>query len=166
MKPIIRDYIMNKLYNCFFPLNPVDDDLRVIEDINNENENFIEMVELKNNYDDLFEKVQIFFNNLNNARNPNEKYRLLNKIFTIHNLLADKTGKDAKDDSIHLFEYFIMYSHPTMLYSNIKYVRMFSEFIDADKMEVEKVLSEFEALMLLKENQTHLKTTNELLVIN
>jgi hypothetical protein len=60
MKPIIRDYIMNKLYNCFFPLNPVDDDLRVIEDINNENENFIEMVELKNNYDDLFEKVQIF----------------------------------------------------------------------------------------------------------
>jgi hypothetical protein len=166
MKPIIRDYIMNKLYNCFFFLNPVDEDLRVVEVINNENENFIEMIELKNNYDDLFEKVQIFFNNLNNARNPNEKYRLLNKIFTIHNLLADKTGKDAKDDSIHLFKYFIMYSHPTMLYSNIKYVRMFSEFIDADNMEVEKVLSEFEALMLLKENKTQLNTTNELLVIN
>ena len=40
------------------------------------------------------------------------------------------------------------------------------ELIDADNMEVEKVLSEFEALMLLKENQTQLNTTNELLVIN
>ena len=146
VKPIIRDYIMNKLYNCFFPLNPVEEDLRVVENIHNENERLIEMLELKNNFDDLLENVQIMFNNLNNARNPNEKYRLLNKIFTIHNLLAAKTGKDEKGDSIHLFEYFIMYSNPTMLCSNIKYVRMFSEFIDTDSMEVEKVLSEFEML--------------------
>ena len=107
------------------------------------------MNEMKMNYEDLFEKSTSLFNHLNNIRNPNEKFIFFQKIISVQQMITTKEFKIAKDDELLVLEFLMMNAKPQMLNSNILFVNMYKEFIDADENEIYKILTDYEGIISL-----------------
>ena len=128
----IYDYIMNRLYKKLFPTMPVKQDLDIFQTCVLlswiEPKHFING-KLNYVYDAFLADILKFVQQLEIEKSPRKKIINLSKIFySIINLEKFNGGKGFQgvDDNLPILNYAIIKSKPFQLYSNAKYIELFS----------------------------------------
>ena len=128
----IYDYIMNRLYKKLFPTMPLKQDLDIFQTCV-----LLSWIEPKHFingkvnyvYDAFLADILKFVQQLEIEKSPRKKIINLSKIFSsIINLEKFNGGKGFQgvDDNLPILNYAIIKSKPFQLYSNTKYIELFS----------------------------------------
>ena len=126
----IYDYVMEKLYDKIFPIEPGKEDLKIFK--NCVRCSWVELkhfVRGKNDYvlENFIPDTIKNFEQINKEKSPRKKLRCLNKIFTCIFNLAQLNGDmiEGTDDSLPILNYAFIKARPLCMDSNCKFMKLF-----------------------------------------
>ena len=126
----ITNYIMIKLYDKIFPVEPDVDDLKIYH--NSVRLSWIEPGNLiknnKYNFDNFLPETKELILRLDKEKCPLKKIECLNEVSNkISNIIAFNNGDDfvGVDDTLPIFQFAVIKAQPNKFSSNYKYMSMF-----------------------------------------
>ena len=131
-KKKIEDYIMNKLYDKLYPPEPDDKDVEFFK--KTMSLSWVDpFVILRKEYifDNLLPDILNEFKRINIVKTPYKKLKCLKNIISlVINLIKFNEGMDKEvgsDDITPVLNYVLIKSHPFRIYTDIEYIKIFSE---------------------------------------
>lgn len=131
IKEKIYDFILSKLYDKLYPINPDTTDLDILNTCKKlswtEPKNFIEDVK-DNNYDIFMDDIKQLFMKLLKEKSPRKKIIIIKEIFqTIEKVITfnDQANKSGTDDNLHILLYIFVKIQPRMIKTDIDYINLF-----------------------------------------
>ena len=130
IKVKIYDYIMEKIYDKIYPIEPEKEDLQVFQ--NCYKCSWVELkhfVKGKNDYvlENFVPDTIKNFEQINKEKSPRKKLLCVNKIFRCIYNLAQLNGDmiDGTDDSLPILNYAFIKAKPFCIYSDCKFMKLF-----------------------------------------
>ena len=143
----IIDYIMDKIYNKIYPLEP---DYRDIQIFKKTNElSWVEFQSLINKdyiFDNMLPEILNEFNKINISKTPYKKLNSIRKIMEyIENLIKFNEGMDKEigaEDITPVLNYIFIKAQPSRINTDIEYIKLFLE----NSGEYENALINFQSM--------------------
>ena len=139
----IKDYIMNKIYEKIYPLEPDDKDTEIYKKILCLSKVYQNSFVKKDYiYDTLIPIILDEFKQINIVKNPDGKYNCMSKIMGyIYKLIIFNEGDESfgTDNMIPSLVYIFIKAHPFMFFTDIEFVKLFlnkEEIINVGFMEM------------------------------
>ena len=127
----IYDYIMSKIYDKIYPVEPFEEDNKIFQQSVRlswtEPKHFIK-AKRKFVFGSFLTKVKGYFKLIDSEKSPTKKIYNMNEIFnTIGFLLRfNGVGSDAGvDDQLPILNYAFVKAQPLRMYSNVKYIELY-----------------------------------------
>ena len=145
-KEKIEDYVMNKLYDKIYPLEPDESDSQVFK--NCMNHSWIEPhhIEAKDYiYDVILPDILNEFQQIYISKTPLKKYKNLKKIiYYIKNIIIfnEGNGKEiAQDDIIPILNYAFIKAKPFRISTDLQLIKYFLDYEKEDDQDIQSFIS-------------------------
>ena len=129
----IKDYIMNKIYEKIYPLEPLDLDTKIFRTANMLS--WVEpqlIVEKEYIYDNILPDIINEFQKINKVKTPLKKIKCIRQIFVlIQSLIQFNEGENktliGSDDITPVLNYAFIKAAPFRIYTDLEFVKIFLE---------------------------------------